>query len=229
MSRVDGENNADEDKVAVGSYTRSNGNKVTEHTRGAPGTRKRDAAEGSDAQGNDAEKRAKQEDGGGLGTAPVGRGLTVEEYLQLDLQQMSQAIIDAKVAKDPLLADAVAKDEAARQAKDAADSAFVGSMMNASQQQDSNDKDKQAQPDAEDKGGEQEEESGVNRLIADLEAESAARGNQNHDILAIVKRAKEGGYAPDSHFGPRSLVPHLQMAGLDSYARAVMQGQYKLW
>jgi hypothetical protein len=81
--------------VKVSSYERGAGIKVGEYERAPPG--KREAPADPPAAVKESEKRAKQ-------------GMTVEEYLQMDLREQQAKLVDMTVGGDPVKAALVERD-----------------------------------------------------------------------------------------------------------------------
>ena len=224
--------------VAVSQYERSSGVKVGEYKRAPPGAAaaatpkkrehdeeevaepkkkndekpaktdkktKKDAAAAADKKEDEdtAAPPAEEKKAADAQKQPQKRGLTVQEYLQLDLRRMQEEITRRAVGNDPTLNDLAKKDADARikrEGEDAANTAWA------------------------EKGG---EKPGFKELDDAIVTHCRENG-WNANARSVVQNMRNHRYFDDGEFGPKSLVPHLQSAGLFAIAKEVMANKFVL-
>jgi hypothetical protein len=218
--------------VSVSQYERGSGVKVGEYKRAPPATgKKREKEEEGGAEPpvdakTTEEKKAKKDtpvpskkkkdEKEAPAAAPPKTDeqpasslpkMTVQEYLSLDLKRMQEEINNRAIGKDATLNELAGKDAAARIAKEGEDAANTAWAEKSA-----------AAPDA--KPGFKE--------LDDAIVQHCRASGWNSNAKSVVQNMRNHRYFDDGEFGPKSLVPHLQSAGLFSLAKDVMSKKYVL-
>lgn len=217
--------------VPVSGYERGNGIKVSEHQRAPPGARQEGEKNAKTNQEGEKQERGKQEgdknagakrpkeetksdapnksaktgEGEGKGVSPpLGEGrrrITVQELLELDLSEMRARVTAAAVGDDPEKAALVAEDEAKNNVQE-------GGV------------------DEEEEGGTSKRDAFIGILETERNARKSMGGGSNKHLDGIIVNARAGHYDEGGQYGVRSLVPHLQSAGLFTLAKQVMEKKH---
>jgi hypothetical protein len=200
-SDAQGEKEEQERKIAVGSYKRSDGTKVSQYKRTAPPANAADEPAGKKESGKKgAEPGPGKKAGPGEEAASQKKPtMTVDEYL-------AQPWVDKirqQIGQDKEAAGLVQKDTARAKQHAEQNAAIL--------------KEQQGEPGS--KGGYKEFHSA---LVKTLES----RGFTNENGMAILKQLENGDYHDTGSMQKRSLVPHLGMAGLEDLAKDVMNQKY---
>lgn len=187
-------------KIAVGSYKRSDGTKVSQYKRTAPSEEPASGKKKGQETAAPPEKGGKKSSGKAADPAPQKKpSMSVDEYL-------AQPWVDKvrqQIGQDKEAAGLVQRDTARAKHHAEQNAAIL--------------KEQQGEPGS--KGGYKEFHSA---LVKTLES----RGFTNENGMAILKQLENGDYHDTGPMQKRSLVPHLGMAGLEDLAKDVMNQKY---
>ena len=195
-------------KIPVSGYERGDGVKVGEHERAAPLREKRPLAEGDNGDNDNNNKN---------GVAPTGgeapekkRNVTVQELIEMDLKEFQARVLESDAEKLALMES----DNAARAHKD---------------EQDAQDMAPHAELNAATDALQAQHASKMDLLdkLESAREDLYAQGSHNSNLDGIITNARAGRYDTEGgQYGMRSLVPHLQSAGLFALAKEVGEGKY---
>ena len=236
------------EKVKVPGYTRGKNNKVSEHERRKPVREREEEAPQQEVEDDDDDGLYDFDDDHDSGDADDGEGrerkvkqkLSMEAFIRMNPYMQQQAVVEEKLSR---IQGKIARDEARTTIlKDASDemgghitdillngNPFITQRANLPPG---------ARPMSEqgDPGvvhdGEQIPAGGSAPPgslgdFVNLLNEGIARGHGNDNLPEIIRRLESGGYNDGTHFGKRSLVPHLRMAGMSWAAELIQKGEFK--